>query len=274
MSLGEKVGKGEPKFKPVVFEKMLQLHRREGNVLGGHQQFACETGFGGAAPQSFFSGNPHKVRVVVFLRYVRENEIPRDCVEAVGVGKIFAYGMIRKMPRAAEHTLLDDPGIRTDFQHVEVVIGFEHQAVRAAQMHFDKLGHVTEIGNDGHLCAVRTKSESEGVGGIVGNREGVHFDVANGEALAGVNRFDSSKTLSKRLGKNALHSSQRGLSNVKRRFPKAEHLRQAIAMVGVFVSDEDAVEMFDRSFNGGEAGKRFTFAESRVHEESGAPRLE
>ncbi len=44
-------------------------------------------------------------------------------------------------------------------------------------------------------------------------------------------------------------------------------------MVRVFVGDEDAVNVLDGSFNGGEAGKGFTLAESCVHEEAGALRL-
>jgi len=243
-------------------------------VLGGDQQFAFEGGFSRAAPQSFFSGNPNKIRVVVFLRHVRKDEIPGHGVETVRVGKIFAYGVIRKMPRAAEHALLDDPGIRTDFQHVEVVIGFEDQAVRAAQMHFDKLGHVTKVGDDRHLRAVRTEGESDGIGGIVGNREGMDVDVPNSEMLASLNGFDAVEPLAKRFGENALHRVHRRFGNVKRSFPEAEHLRETVAMVGVLVGDKDAVEMIDGFFNGGEACESFAFAESGVHEESGAPRLE
>jgi hypothetical protein len=45
-------------------------------------------------------------------------------------------------------------------------------------------------------------------------------------------------------------------------------------MIGVFVSDEDAVNVLDGSFDGREAPKRLAFAESGVHEESGSPGLE
>jgi hypothetical protein len=45
-------------------------------------------------------------------------------------------------------------------------------------------------------------------------------------------------------------------------------------VVGVFVSDEDAVEMLDGFFDGGEPRKRFALAEPGIHEESGALRLE
>jgi hypothetical protein len=45
-------------------------------------------------------------------------------------------------------------------------------------------------------------------------------------------------------------------------------------MVGVFVGDEDAVDALEASFDRRETGQRFAFAQSGVHEESGALRLE
>ncbi len=66
----------------------------------------------------------------------------------------------------------------------------------------------------------------------------------------------------------------RWFGNVERRFPKTQHLRQAVAVVGVFVGDEDAVNAVDVLLDGGEARESFAFAEAAVHEESGALRLE
>jgi hypothetical protein len=45
-------------------------------------------------------------------------------------------------------------------------------------------------------------------------------------------------------------------------------------MIRMFVSDENSVEVFDGSSGGSEASKRFALAESAVHKESGALRLE
>ena len=45
-------------------------------------------------------------------------------------------------------------------------------------------------------------------------------------------------------------------------------------MIGVFVGDENSVEMFDGFLDGGEAGESFAFAESGVDEEAGALRLQ
>src|SRR5713226_5807059 len=119
-----------------------QLEWLEGDMLGGDEEFAGEARLGRTPLQRFFGGEADEIGIVVFLRDVREDEIARDRVEAVGVGKILAYGVIRKMAGAGEQPLLDDPGIRADLEHVEIVIVFKDQAVRAAQMDFDKLGHI------------------------------------------------------------------------------------------------------------------------------------
>ena len=105
-------------------------------MLGGDEEFAGKDGLGGPAVEGFFGGQADKIGIIVFLRDVGEDEIAREGVEAVGVAKVFADGVIRKMAGAAEDALLDDPGIRADFEHVEIVIGFENQAIGATEMDF------------------------------------------------------------------------------------------------------------------------------------------
>ncbi len=154
------------------------------------------------------------------------------------------------------------------------MIRFQDQAVGAAKMDFDQLGHVAEIGNDGHLRAIRTEREPDGVRRIMGNRESVHVDIADGEMLARLDTFDALEPLAKRFREDALHCIHGRFGDVERRFPDAQHLRQAVAVVGVLVGDQDAVNALDSSFDGREARQRFALAESGVHEEAGALGLE
>jgi hypothetical protein len=51
-------------------------------------------------------------------------------------------------------------------------------------------------------------------------------------------------------------------------------LRKTVAVIEVFVGDEDAVDVVDTKFDGREARQSFAFAEATVHQESGALRLE
>ena len=142
--------------------------------------------------------------------------------------------------------------------------------MRSAKVHFDELRHITKVGAYSHFGAVGAKREADGVCRVVRNREGVHIDVANGKMLAGLNGFDAAKALPKGFGKNALQRCHGGFGYVEWRFPEAEHLRQSIAVVGVFVSDEDCVEMVEISFHRGEARQRFAFTQASVYKDAGA----
>src|SRR5258708_6277096 len=115
----------------------LQFEGLEGLVLRGGEKLATEDTLGGAAVQGFFGGEAREMGVVVFLRKMREDEIARAGVEDFVVGKIFADRVIGKMAGAAEHELLDDPRVAADLEHVEIVIGFEDEAIGVAQMDFD-----------------------------------------------------------------------------------------------------------------------------------------
>ncbi len=106
------------------------------------------------------------------------------------------------------------------------------------------------------------------------NSESVDVNVADSEVLARLDGFNAFEPLAKRFREHAPHCVQGGLGDVERRFPKTQHLREAVAVVGVLVGDEDAVDAVDSSFDGGEAGEGFAFAEAGVHEEAGALGLE
>jgi hypothetical protein len=237
-------------------------------VLGGDEEFAGEGGFGGAAAEGFFGGKANEIWVVVFLRDVGEDEMADTGIEGLGIGKEFADGVIRKMAGAGEDALFDDPGIRADLEHVEIVIGFENEAVGLAEMDSDVIGQIAEIGADCNLGAVGAEGESDRVGGVVGDGERMDVDVADGEALPSLNRFDAAEALAKGVGQDALEGLHRGLGDVEWGFPEAEDLREAIAVVGVFVSDEDRVETVDIAPDGGEAGEGFAFSKAGVNEDA------
>lgn len=243
-------------------------------MLRSDHQLAVKRAFRWTAIERFFRGKLRQIGIVIFLREMREHEIARTRVKTFGIGKVFADGMIREVPGAAEHALLDYPGIRPDLEHIQIVIGFEQQTVRVAQMHFDKFRHVAEVRHDGHLRSVGAEREADRVGGIVWNLERVNIDVADGEVLARLNRLEAVQPLSERVGQDAAKRIHCGLGNVKRSLPKAEHLRQAVAVVGMLVRDEDAVDAVDAQLDGREPRQRFALAEAAVHEESGAPGLE
>jgi len=220
--------------------------------------------------ESFFGGKQSEVGIIVLLRHVSENEIAGVTIEAIGIGEVFTDRVIGQVARAGEYALLDDPGIRANLKHVEVVIGFEDEAIGFAEVDFDELGHVAEIGADGDFGAVGAKGKADGINGIVRDGEGVDVDVADTKALARLNGFDAAKTFAESLGENALKNAHGGLGDEQRSFPETEDLRKTVAMIGVLVSDEDSVEMIEVAFDGGEAGKSFAFTEASVDKDAGA----
>src|SRR5258708_8665780 len=55
-------------------------------------------------------------------------------IEPLRIGEEFTDGVIGKVTGAGKDSLLDDPGIGPDLEHVEVVIGFEDEAIGLAEM--------------------------------------------------------------------------------------------------------------------------------------------
>ncbi len=172
----------------------LEFERLQRLFLRSDEELAAKSAFGGTAVEGFFRGKAREIGIIVFLRKMRKHEIARARVKAFRIAKIFADGVIREMARAAENALLDDPRIRPDFEHVQIVIGFEQQTIGVTQMDFDEFGHVAEIGDERHLRAVGAKREADWIGSVVGNLKGVDVDIADGEVLPGLNGFDAAQS--------------------------------------------------------------------------------
>jgi hypothetical protein len=193
-------------------------------VLGGDEEFAGEGRLGGAAAKGFFGGEADEIGIVVFLGDVSQDEMANAGIESFGIGEEFTDRVIGEMAGAGEDALLDDPGIRTDLEHVEIVIGFEDEAIGLAEMDSDVVWKVSEIGADGDFGAVSSECETDRVGGIVGDGEGMDVDVADGEALAGLDGFDAPEALAEGVRQNTLKGFQGGLGDIERGFPEAEDL--------------------------------------------------
>ncbi len=167
-----------------------------------------------------------------------------------------------------------DPRVGTDLEHVEIVIGFENKAVTLTQVHLHVIWQIPKVRTNRDLCPIRAKSESHRVRRIMRNSERVHINVSNGKALAGLDGFDAAEALAEGFWEDAVERVHGGFGDVERRFPEAEDLGEAVAMVGVFVGDEDGVEMVYFALDGGEAGEGFAFAETSVDEDAGGVAFE
>ena len=71
------------------------------------------------------------------------------------------------MANPGHDALFYGPGIRSDAEHFEVVIGFEDEAVAGAELVADIARQETEIGGDGHAHSFGEKAEADGIGGVM-----------------------------------------------------------------------------------------------------------
>src|ERR1039458_6976921 len=91
------------------------------------------------------------------------------------------------MAMASENALLEAPrAARTILQHLHVVIGFKHEDIRRADALDDQFCHVTEVGDKTDVAGGGAQQKTDGVLGIVRDGEGVHQQVADFKARAGV----------------------------------------------------------------------------------------
>jgi len=124
-------------------------------------------------------------------------------------------------------------------------------------MNFHEFRHVAKIGDQRHLGAFTAEGKTDGVDRVMRDRESVHFDIADHKALAHVDGFDADDAFAKRFGEAAAQRIKSWLGNIQWSFPKRQHLRQTIAVIRVFVGNEDAVKVIDGHFNGGESRQSF-----------------
>jgi len=77
---------GNPALRPRNLERSYEVHFRvftseidgpERKLLRSYQQFAGKRHFGWPPSQRFFGGNARDIRIIVFLRDVRQHQIPR-----------------------------------------------------------------------------------------------------------------------------------------------------------------------------------------------------
>lgn len=210
------------------------------------------------------------IGIVVRFGNVGKDQKAGATVKSVAVGQVFTDDMIGEMAGAAHDALLNIPGVRANFEHLQVVIGLKNEAIRIAQMEFDELGEVAEVGNDGDFGTVGAKGVADGIGGVVRDSEGRNFDVANGEFFAGADMFDAIEFFGGRLGQNAKNFGVGSFGEIGGGTPVSEKLRKAARVVGVFVRDENAIDAFGRFLEGSEAAKSFFAAEASVDQEAGA----
>src|SRR5437879_1987244 len=252
----------------------LQLDGRKRLVLRSDLQLAAEGQFAWPPAQGFFRADARDIGIIVVFGKMRQHQIARARVETFGIGEKRADALIREMAGAAHHALLDVPGIRADLEHLHIVIRFEHEAIAIAQVLLDQLGHVTEIGHQGELHAGSAEGEAERVDGVVGNAKRRDFDIANAEAVAGLNELDALESPRVALGKKTQRFGMSFGGEIYGGAPGGQQRGETADMIRMLVRDDDAVEAIDRTRQGGKPPQRCALSQPRIHQQARPGSLE
>lgn len=170
---------------------------------------------------------------------------------------------------AGEDSLFDGPGAAgVVLQEVEVVVGLEQDRVAAADALDGQFGGVADVGEETDAGLGVFDDEADGVVGVMGDGKGVDREVADGEPVSGVEEAPSvevGQVLPEAIGGEAIA--------VEGEAEGAAQDLQAGGVVGVFVGEEDPVEVGDIQANGRQPPGDLPRAEAGVDQEAGAGRF-
>jgi hypothetical protein len=149
------------------------------------------------------------------------------------------------------------------------VIALEDQRIAARQARLDVRRRRPDVGEDAQAARAVADHVLDGLARIVGNRDGLDLERADGEALVAVEAVDAlhalealaddSERSERRPDGNAVFGRERG---------------NAADVVGVLVGDEYRVERRRRKTQPGEAPLRVANAEPAIDQDPGAPRVD
>jgi len=195
--------------------------------------------------------------IVVFAQVAKD-----ECID--GRIKIGAYEIanhvVRQVPFAAHHALLDGPRVGADLEHFEIVIRFQHQQIHAAQMELDGVRDVAQVGYQTYFNALRAKTEAHRINRIVRNCKAVDFDIAHRKRSAGLEAIQARRELAPG------DRGRREASNEDRHRELARERNQTADVIGMLMCDQDRVQHFRIFVDAGEAGQDVALAETGVNQ--------
>lgn len=144
------------------------------------------------------------------------------------------------------------------------MVGFEDENVRRADAFDDKPGGVAEIGEEADVADSGAEEEAHGIAGIVRNAERFHGDITQ---LEGRTRVEQA------VVEPGLELDFDGFLGepvaIDRDLQFGGEHAEALGVVGVFVRDENAAQVFRSSSNSQQSLADLTGAESCVDEQAG-----
>ena len=207
--------------------------------------------------------HPYDRRVVVLLAEMPQHQVGGRGVEVLD--EIVRHPQVREMPHPAHDALLHAPGVGADFQHVEIVIRFEQQQVRAPQVEFDGLGNVAEVRDHPDAHALRGETEAHRVDGVVRDAEALDCDIVDLETRARLKWFQA------RGLRFAPVDGRRGQARQvhdRADVPAARQHGQPSHMIGMLVGDDDGVDRGEIFADGRQPPAKLLHAQPGIHQDT------
>jgi len=165
------------------------------------EDFGLRTGLGDdeaseqfPATQRLHSEVANQFRVVIVFADMSQEQCGNCSVQTLANKS--GGDFIRQMSAASHDALLDRPGVRTDAQHFEIMIGLQDKHVGAAKMDMHGIRNVAEIGGESNFDAVGRYGVADRIRSIVRNGEALDIKIADAESRAGLEVFDGRRTFS------------------------------------------------------------------------------
>lgn len=184
------------------------------------------------------------------------DEVTGDCVGQVAV--------------AAHDALFNAPGVGADLEHLEIVVGLEKENLDAPEVDFDGIRDVAKVCGDADFDAVCQESEADGVNGVMRNREALDGHVTEHPAGTGLKVFDGRRGF-KAFPLDHGRGEAGGVDGDGLLFSGAvaDEAGEPEDVVGMFMGDENGIDIVRRFTDLGEAAGEFFDGESGVDENAG-----
>lgn len=154
-------------------------------------------------------------------------------------------GIVGEMPVPAQDALLGGPRpARVIMEHLHIVIGFEHEHMGRAHAFDDKPRGMAKIGEETDVARDGAEEETHGITGVVRDAESVHGNIPEFKTGARVEQTEIEPGL--KLSFNGFFGEAVA---VDRDLQFGREDGEALGVIGVFVRDENSIQVLRRSSN-------------------------
>src|SRR5215472_267675 len=172
------------------------------------------------------------------------------------------------MPHPAHHSLFHRPRIWAPAQHLQVMVGFDHQHVATAQMILHTAWHVSQISADSDFYTFAAKREANRVDGIMGNGKGSNGYVADLEGASCFKRLQplQNDAVAGAIARIAAIRLVCSASDIDRNLQTLGEYMQSGDVVTMFMRDQNRVDALRRLSTGCQTPQQLSARQSGIHQ--------